>query len=56
MGQLDVEGYHVDFGGCQGEKGNLVVVCGQKCRTLYMVEVSTDGESVSIGDMGTSTL
>nr|GFA70587.1 retrovirus-related Pol polyprotein from transposon TNT 1-94 [Tanacetum cinerariifolium] len=40
VGQLDEEGYHVGFRDQQWKvtKGSLMVACGNKCGSLYMVE------------------
>ncbi|VFQ61711.1 unnamed protein product [Cuscuta campestris] len=47
VGQLDDSGLDVKFGGGQGKvvKGNLVVACGKKRGSLYMVEIPPEGAS-----------
>ncbi|VFQ78537.1 unnamed protein product [Cuscuta campestris] len=47
VGQLDDSGLDVKFGGGQWKvvKGNLVVACGKKRGSLYMVEIPPEGAS-----------
>ncbi|GKB38613.1 retrovirus-related pol polyprotein from transposon TNT 1-94, partial [Tanacetum coccineum] len=49
---LDEEGYHVGFGDQQLKviKGSLVVARGNKCGSLYMVEVNPEGIDAIIND------
>ncbi|GJZ27539.1 retrovirus-related pol polyprotein from transposon TNT 1-94 [Tanacetum coccineum] len=50
VGKLDEEGYHIGFRDQQRKvtKGSLVVVHGNKRRSLYMVEVPSDGIKAAI--------
>ncbi|GKB87893.1 hypothetical protein Tco_0960165 [Tanacetum coccineum] len=56
--QLDEEGYHVGFGDQQWKvtKGSLVVARGNKPRSIYMVEVHSEGIGAIINDSGSATL
>nr|GEU91792.1 RNA-directed DNA polymerase, eukaryota [Tanacetum cinerariifolium] len=58
VGQLDEEGYHVGFRDQQWKvtKGSLVVACGNKCESLYMVEVPFDRINKAINRRGNTAL
>ncbi|GJV66770.1 retrovirus-related pol polyprotein from transposon TNT 1-94, partial [Tanacetum coccineum] len=58
IGQLDEEGYHVGFGDQQWKvtKGSLVVARGNKCGSLYMVEVHLEGIGAIIDGSGSAAL
>ncbi|GJZ68117.1 retrovirus-related pol polyprotein from transposon TNT 1-94 [Tanacetum coccineum] len=58
VGQLDKEGYYVGFGYQKWKvtKGSLVVACGNKCGSLYMVEVTSDGINAAIDGRGNTAL
>ncbi|GJZ55995.1 retrovirus-related pol polyprotein from transposon TNT 1-94 [Tanacetum coccineum] len=58
VGQLDEEGYHVGFEDQQWKvtKGSLVVACGNKRGSLYMVEVPSDGINATIDGRGNAAL
>ncbi|GKE14534.1 putative RNA-directed DNA polymerase, partial [Tanacetum coccineum] len=58
VGQLDEEGYHIGFGDQQWKvsKGSLVVAHGNKRRSLYMVEVPSDGINTTIDVRGNAAL
>nr|GEZ02042.1 retrovirus-related Pol polyprotein from transposon TNT 1-94 [Tanacetum cinerariifolium] len=58
VGQLDEEGYHVDFGDQQWKvtKGSLVVARRNKRRSLYMVKVHPQGIGVIINGSGSATV
>ncbi|GJZ58760.1 retrovirus-related pol polyprotein from transposon TNT 1-94 [Tanacetum coccineum] len=51
VGQLDEEGYHIGFRDQQWKvtKGSLVVACGNKSKSLYMVEHQRLGDRSRIG-------
>jgi len=51
---LDVQGYRVIFGDDQWKvvKGNLVVACGWKKGTLYMVELPVEEVNLISDDVG----
>ncbi|GJS53444.1 retrovirus-related pol polyprotein from transposon TNT 1-94 [Tanacetum coccineum] len=55
---LDEEGYHVGFGDQQWKvtKGSLVVVCGNKHGSMYIVEVHPEGIGTFIGGSGSVAL
>ncbi|GKA06930.1 retrovirus-related pol polyprotein from transposon TNT 1-94 [Tanacetum coccineum] len=55
---LDEEGYHVGFEDQQWKvtKGSLVVACGNKRGSLYMVEVPSDGINATIDGRGNAAL
>ncbi|GKA80076.1 retrovirus-related pol polyprotein from transposon TNT 1-94 [Tanacetum coccineum] len=55
---LDEEGYHIGFGDQQWKvtKGSLVVAHGNKCGSLYMVEVPSDGINAAIDGRGNAAL
>ncbi|GJV68833.1 putative RNA-directed DNA polymerase [Tanacetum coccineum] len=56
--QLDEEGYHVGFGDQKWKitKGSLVVARGNKRRSMYMVEIPSDGINATIDGRGNATL
>ncbi|GJY82038.1 retrovirus-related pol polyprotein from transposon TNT 1-94 [Tanacetum coccineum] len=58
IGQLDEEGYHVGFGDQQWKvtKGSLVVARGNKCGSLYIVEVHLEGIDAIIDGSGSAAL
>ena len=58
VGQLDKERYRVTFGDERWKviKGNLVVACGEKKGTLYMVEQSSCEVNLVADEIGSSTL
>ncbi|GKA95743.1 retrovirus-related pol polyprotein from transposon TNT 1-94, partial [Tanacetum coccineum] len=58
FGQLDKEGYHVGFGDQQWKvtKSSLLVAHRNKCGSLYMVEVPSDGINATIDGKGNATL
>nr|GEY74621.1 retrovirus-related Pol polyprotein from transposon TNT 1-94 [Tanacetum cinerariifolium] len=52
------EGYHIGFEGQQWKvtRGSLVVACGNKHGSMYMVEVTSNGINTAIDDRGNATL
>ncbi|GKA57889.1 hypothetical protein Tco_0757077 [Tanacetum coccineum] len=56
--QLDEEGYHVGFGDQKWKvtKGSLVVARRNKRRSMYMVEIPSDGINATIDGRGNATL
>ncbi|GJX37099.1 hypothetical protein Tco_0250402 [Tanacetum coccineum] len=58
VGQLDEKGYHVGFGDQQWKvtKGSLVVARGNKCGSLYMVEVPSNRINAAIDGKGNAAL
>nr|GEW45165.1 reverse transcriptase domain-containing protein [Tanacetum cinerariifolium] len=58
VGQLDEESYHVGFRDQQRKvtKGSLVVACGNKLGSLYMVEIHPERIGVIIDGSGSAAL
>nr|GEX02623.1 retrovirus-related Pol polyprotein from transposon TNT 1-94 [Tanacetum cinerariifolium] len=58
VGQLNEEGYHIDFRDQQWKvtKGSLVVACGNKHGSLYMVEVHPEGIRAIINCSGSAAV